>query len=189
MATKDLNWTLLGSKTGPELPLFNVRLDTMQHPQSGEVFERMVLETSDWVNVVAITAERKIIMVQQYRFGVGELTLEPPAGMVDDGEKSLDAAKRELLEETGYGRGQWSSLGLVQANPAVHNNYCHLWLAENVSYVQDPTPDRGEAIAVQLMSPDEIRSAVAENKILHPLGLAALSRVFPLWEYPFQSAP
>ncbi|MEM7278839.1 MAG: NUDIX hydrolase [Pseudomonadota bacterium] len=189
MATRDLNWTLLSSKSGPDLPLFTVRLDTMQHPLSGEAFERMVLETSDWVNVVAVTAEQKVIMVQQYRFGVGALTLEPPAGLVDAGEESLDAAKRELLEETGYGGGQWSSLGRVQANPAIHNNFCHLWLAENVSYMQDPAPDPGEAIAVKLMSPDEVRAAVAENEILHPLGLAALSRVFPLWECPFQPTP
>ena len=126
-------------------------------------------------------------MVEQYRFGVGELTTEPAAGMVDIGEDPLDAAKRELLEETGFGGGNWRSLGTVQANPAIHNNHCHHWLAEDVEVVQAPTPDDGEAIRVHLMTLDEVKEAIATGKLKHPLGLSALSRVFPLWDLPYTS--
>ena len=100
---------------------------------------------------VAVTADGRIVMVEQYRFGVGELTIEPVAGMVDKHEDSLDAAKRELLEETGFGEGAWRYLGSVQANPAIHNNLCHHWLVEDVVFIQDPTPDSGEAIRVHLL--------------------------------------
>lgn len=179
-----LRWTKLKSQPGPELPLFKVRIDTMQHPVSSEEFERLVLETSDWVTVVAVTVDGKIVMVEQYRFGVGELTIEPVAGMVDEHEDSLDAAKRELLEETGFGEGAWRYLGSVQANPAIHNNLCHHWLVEDVVFMQDPTPDSGEAIRVHLMTLDEVKDAIAGGRLKHSLGLSALSRVFPLWEYP-----
>lgn len=188
MVNDPLRWEKLGSETGPELPLFRVRFDTMLHPTSSAKFQRMVLETADWVTVVAITREGKIVMVEQYRFGIGELTTEPVAGTVDSGEDSLAAGKRELLEETGFGGGRWRYLGSVQANPAIHDNLCHHWLAEDVELEQEPAPDAGEAIRVHLMTLDEIKEAIAVGKLKHPLGLSALSRVFPLWELPYTVA-
>lgn len=185
MMNDDLVWVKLASKAGPELPLFRVRLDTMRHPTSSAEFQRVVLETSDWVTVVAVTTAGEIVMVEQYRFGIGELTTEPVAGMVDPGEDSLAAAKRELLEETGFGKGVWRYLGSVQANPAIHNNLCHHWLVEDVIPMQPPAPDAGEAVRVHLMTLDEIKEAIVVGKLKHPLGLSALSRVFPLWELPY----
>ena len=180
-----LTWQKLDSKGGPDLPLFRVRLDTMQHPATAEEFQRMVLEAPDWVTVVAVTADDKVVMVEQFRFGVGVLTTEPVAGTVDPGEDSLEAAKRELLEETGFGEGQWRYLGSVQANPAIQDNLCHHWLAEDVVAVQEPSPDAGEAIRVHLMTLEEIKEAIASGELRHPLGLSALSRVYPLWDLPY----
>jgi ADP-ribose pyrophosphatase len=184
-AEEALRWEKVASEAGPELPLFQVRIDVMRHPQSAESFERLVLESVDWVNVVAVTRDGKAVMVEQYRFGIGDLTTEPAAGLVDPGEDSLTAAKRELLEETGYAGDKWHYLGSVQPNPAFHNNLCHHWLAEDVVAVQPPAPEAGEAIRVHLMTPEDLREAVRAGRLRHTLALSALSRVYPLWDFPY----
>ena len=125
MRDKNLIWEKVDSQGGPELPLFKVRFDLMRHPSSGYTHRCLVLESPDWVNVVATTTDGRVILVEQFRYGVGEISLEPPAGIVEPGEESGVTARRELLEETGYGGGRWRYLGSVQPNPAFHDNLCH----------------------------------------------------------------
>lgn len=180
-----LIWTREASEPGPDLPLFRVRFDSMRHPQTRLSQRCLVLETPDWVNVVAVTPEGRVVMVEQYRFGVGRLSLEPPAGIVGDGEKPLAAAQRELLEETGYGGDRWRYLGSVSPNAAFHDNRCHHWLVEDAEEIAAPSPDDGEAIRVRLMSIEDLRAEIAAGGIDHTLAQSALSRVFPLWSVPF----
>ncbi len=182
MQDEELIWKRIRSERGPELPLFRVRLDLMCSPATQKQQECLVLESPDWVNVVAVTPEKRVVMVEQYRFGSGEIGVEPPAGIVDASESRLDAAKRELLEETGYATEEWHYLGAVQPNPAFHDNLCHHWLAKNVELAQPPSPDSGEVIRVRLMTPEALRTEVATGRLKHTLAQSALSRVFPLWD-------
>lgn len=179
-----LDWHHEGSRYGDPLILFKTRFDQLRHPGSGKVFERLVLESVDWVNCVAVDTDGRLVMVRQYRFGVGETTLETPGGMVDDGEESERAARRELLEETGYGGGDWRYLGAVQPNPAIHDNLCHHWLGTGVEPVSEPLNEGGEFIRVELQTPTEMRASVHAGEIRHALALSVLSRVYNLWEVP-----
>lgn len=187
--SEDLVWRRMHSSRGADMKLFQVRHDTMEHPASGDHLERLVLETVDWVNMVAVDTDDKLVMVRQYRFGVGYATLETPGGMVDEGETSLEAGKRELLEETGYGGGDWLYMGAVEPNPAFHDNLCHHWLARGVTRLQEPEPGAGEHIQVDLMTLAEVRAAVLSGELRHALALSTLSRAYELWPRPFPAEP
>ena len=187
--SQELDWQVLGSRyEDAGLMLFEKRIDRLRNPRNGKVFERLVLESVDWVNVVALDANGRSLMIRQYRFGVGYTTLETPGGMVDPGEDSKTAAARELLEETGFASDNWSYLGAVEPNPAFHNHLCHHWLAQDVYRAQTQDLGDGESIALEFMTEEQVRAAVVSGELKHALALSALSRVFSVWPMPFEQA-
>lgn len=186
MSESELVWKHLRSEQGDNLGILQVRFDWLEHPQTNKIMKRLVLESVDWVNIVALTSDNRSIMVKQYRFGISDCTIETPGGMVDPGEEPLEAAKRELVEETGYTSDQWSYLGAVEPNPAFHPHLCHHFLATNCTQTQDPDFGEGEAIEISLLTLDQLRDAMASKELRHVLALSALSRVFNLWENPYE---
>lgn len=182
--TESLDWEKLGERYADDtdLFLFRTRFDEMRHPVSGKVFDRLVLESVDWTNCVAIDADGRHVMVRQFRFGVGATTLETPGGMVDPGEDSETAVRRELQEETGYTGGTWRYLGAVTPNPAVHNHLCHHWLAQGVVATGEVDPGEGEHIGVELLTDDEVIEAARSGEINHALALSVIARVLDIWE-------
>jgi ADP-ribose pyrophosphatase len=186
IASQQLDWSLLESRyEDAGLILFEKRIDRLRNPRNGKVFERLVLESADWVNVVALDEQRRSVMIRQYRFGVGYTTLETPGGMVDPGEDPKAAAMRELLEETGYESDKWTYLGAVEPNPAFHNHLCHHWLAEDVERTREQDVGAGEMITLELMTQEAVREAVVRAELKHALALSAPSRVFQIWPLPF----
>jgi 8-oxo-dGTP pyrophosphatase MutT (NUDIX family) len=173
-------WPKLGSESGPDLMICRARFDTLTNPRTGKAMRRTVLETPDWVNVVALTPERRVIVVRQFRFGTAAITTEIPGGVIDEGESSEQAARRELREECGYTAPRWSYLGAVEPNPAFHTNLCHHWLAEDAVRTHGQELDSGEDIAIDALGLDEVRELVRSGAVRHALVLTALSKVLDL---------
>ncbi len=173
-------WQVMRSEPGPDLGLFQARYDWLKNPRNDKTLKVVVLETADWVNVVAVTSAGKVLTVRQYRFGAAKNTLEIPAGLMERGETPLAAAKRELREETGYTSEKWEYLGWFQANPAFMNNICHAWLALDATQTLAPQLDEGEEIFIAELSLDEIREEIQLGNMRNALSLLALSQVFDL---------
>lgn len=173
-------WPLLGQREGTDYRIFRSRFDSLTNPRTGQSMERIVLEAPDWVNVTALTPEGRVLIVKQFRFGTGQATIEIPGGMVDPGEDPMEAAQRELLEETGFSSERWSLLGSVAPNPAFLDNRCYHFLAEDAVQVAPPALDGGEDIVVTTMSQPEIAAGISSGEIDHALVLTAMLRLLDL---------
>jgi 8-oxo-dGTP pyrophosphatase MutT (NUDIX family) len=174
------DWKYLRSASGPELKLFRARFDWVTNPRNGHTIKATVLESPDWVNVVALTADEKLVVVRQHRFGTRQTTTEIPAGIIEPGESHREAAKRELREETGYTSEEWAYLGFVEPNPAFLDNRCYHWAARNVVKTAQPANDPGEHLSVSEMSFDEVRREIGSNRFRHSLAFTALAHLLDL---------
>jgi 8-oxo-dGTP pyrophosphatase MutT (NUDIX family) len=133
-----------------------------------------IVQCLNWANVVAITPDKKIVLVKQYRHGTDELTLELPGGAVHIGEDSLLAAQRELVEETGFTAKEWKLIGEVDANPAFMINNCKTYLALDAVKTHSQNLDPLEEIEVVLKNVDDIKPMIKTREITHSLIIAAL---------------
>ncbi len=173
-------WKLIKHETGPSLKVFASRFEYRLNPRNGKELECLILDSKDWVNIVALTPDKEAILVKQFRFGCASVTIEIPGGVIDMGENHAEAAKRELREETGFTTEKWTYLGATEPNPAILNNLCHHWLAQDVIQTHDLNPDDGEDIAVITANIEEVKEAVSSGRMRHALAIAGLAKVFDL---------
>lgn len=130
------------------------------------------------MNVIAITPRREFVFVSQYRHALGETDYELVAGVSEPTDASmLETARRELLEESGYGGGQWRELMVIAPNPATQNNLTHCFVAEGVERIGEQHPDATEDLSVHLFTEAEVRELLDEGAIRQALMAA------PLWRY------
>ena len=134
--------------------------------------EALVMEAPEWVNVVAVTGDGRVLLVRQWRFGVAAPTLEIPGGMVEEGDPR-QAAARELEEETGYRARHWQALGVLHPNPAILANRLHVFLATGLERLGEPQGDGGEEIELETAPLDRIPALIAAGEISHALVVAA----------------
>lgn len=171
-------WKVMGSRYLAEKPWFTVREERVLLPNGNEIPNYYVFEYPDWVNVIAVTRDGKYVFERQYRHAVGLVSYELCAGVCEPDDASpLESARRELLEETGYGNGEWEELMILSPNPGTHTNLTYCYLARNVERIESQHLEPTEDIAVELLSLEEVRALLDCNGVLQALHAA------PLWKY------
>jgi len=171
----DLRWKTLSSQYLFKERWFTVRKDVCETPGGKLVDPYYVFEFPTWVGAVPVTEDGKIIMVRQYRHALGETCLEIPGGCVDDTDKDFEsAAARELLEETGYSFSSYDYLGKISPNPSTNTNLLHMFLARGGKKIKAQELDENEEIEVVLLTVDELKQLLKENKIIQSMHVTCI---------------
>lgn len=171
-------WKVVESKHILNLgPWLNVRQEVVELPSGQQIPTWFVLEFPNWINVIAVTKDGEMVMIDQYRHALGETHYELVAGVVDPGEELIEAAKRELLEETGFGGGEWVPFMQLSPNPTNHSNMSYTFLATGVEKLTEQHQEATEDIRVHVMSKEDVRELLESGEIIQALHAA------PLWKY------
>ena len=171
-------WKVLKSHKVVEASFFSLRADKCKLPDKRIMPKYYTIEFSDWVHVVPFTEKKQIILVEQYRHSIGKTFIEVPGGGIHSKtheqsgkqlESPRDAARRELLEETGFAPKRMKKIGVHYPNPALQSNKIHVFLALNCKKIKEPQLDPFEDITVRLWSFSKLSSSIKNVKIKHSL--------------------
>ena len=157
-----------------ETPYFTLRSDRLRLPDGAVKDPYYVLERPDAAIIFPVTPEGDVVLVRQYRPAIERVELGLPAGLVERGEEPEKAARRELLEETGYAGGGWEPLGALASSPSLKDNWAYLFLARGVEPSAEPTPDEYERVEVVHVPVGELRSMVSAGEVVSSSGVAAV---------------
>lgn len=176
----DMKWETLKSEYLIRRPWLTARRDTVKLPTGVVNDEYYVLEYPTWVNVTALTKDGDFVFIRQYRHGLGQTCFEIVAGVCEEGEEPLVAARRELFEETGYSGGTWHELMCISANTSTMNNITHCFVATGVEKTGTQHLDKTEDIEVYLLKEEEVFRLLENGEIKQSLMAA------PLWKYFYE---
>jgi 8-oxo-dGTP pyrophosphatase MutT (NUDIX family) len=168
-------WQTIQSKPLGNFHIFKLRSDEKISPRNGIAHNFFVIDCVNWVNVVAVTPDDQLVMVEQYRHGSNTVELEIPGGTADATDASpVETGVRELREETGYEGENARSIGEIFPNPAIMSNKCYTVLLENCRLRHPLKLDSGEDLITRLVPIRDIPGLVAAGKIQHALVVVAL---------------
>jgi 8-oxo-dGTP pyrophosphatase MutT (NUDIX family) len=174
-------WKKISSRLLGDFRIFKLHSVLKISPRTGREHDFFILDSVDWVNVIAVTPDQQLVMVEQFRHGSNTVELEVPGGLMDADETGpVATAVRELREETGYEGEKARLLGRVHSNPAILNNVTYTVLIENCRLKHEVEFDHGEDLLTRLVPVAEIPQLVADEKISHSLIVVALYH-FDLW--------
>jgi len=174
-------WAQESESVRQDSRLFRQIVAQRRSPHTGREHAFYRLQGPDWVNVVAFTKAGELLVVEQFRHGIDEATLEIPGGGCDQGEEPAEAARRELREETGFVSKQWVALGSCTPNPATQNNRCHTFLALDCEAEGALELDPAEELQVWAMSWSEWQARMRRGEIHHALVLSAF-QLLGFWD-------
>lgn len=167
-------WERLADAAVDHFRVFRVRRTRYRHARDRREGEFVIIEANDWVNVLALTDDGRMLLVRQFRFGIHDFTLEIPGGVIETGEDPVAAGVRELREETGYAGRSARLLAQVRPNPAIQANVCHIVLVEGCVRVGETQFDPNEEIELSLLPIDEVVAKAERGEIKHSLVVDAL---------------
>ena len=168
------SWQRLDSETVYSCRIFSLQKNRSRSPRTNKEHDFFVLDSGDWVNIIPVTADDRVVLIRQYRHGTEDFTLEIPGGMVDQEDPSpLYAARREMQEESGYDSEDIIPLGAIHPNPAIQGNRCHSFLARNVEKRFEPNFDTTEETEVTLAPLADIPDLIRQGQITHALVVVA----------------
>lgn len=168
------SWETLSQKYLIKDQWISLRADVCRMPDGKIVEPYYILEYPNWVIVAAITEQEEVVLVRQYRHAFGEVILELPGGGVNEGESFLNAAKRELLEETGYTADHFEEVARVSPNPANHTNLAISFLATGARKIAGQELDATEEIEVVKLSLREVKNLLKNNQIIQAVHVTSL---------------
>lgn len=168
-----IEWDELGRERVAQYDVFGVSASRARSPRTGQVMSFNVVDMADCVQVVPVTGTGDILMVHQYRHGAAMPSLEFPAGRMEAGESPIDAAARELLEETGYVAESITLMQTVRPDPAILTNRIHVLAASACVHARESEQDPGEAVHVRMVAPDDVDRLIRAGDIHHSVTIAA----------------
>lgn len=171
------DWQIIKDTKVFETPIFNLHEREVKPAGKNRPSDFYVLDAPEWINIIALTPDREIVLVEQYRHGIDEVTLEIPGGMVDHGEKPIEAAKRELAEETGFTSDSWELIGKSSSNPAFLTNFTHLYLVENCTKTEDQHTEGTEDIDVHITELKRFLELIRKGTVHHAIVLSAVTNL------------
>lgn len=170
------HWETINRKILHDFKLMQIEAKEVRSPRTGDAADVLAVHFPAWVVVLAITAAQEVVMVRQYRHGSEKIHLELPGGLVDPEDPSpIAAARRELLEETGYGSRDCRIMGECYPQPAILSNKCFACLAVDVEYQKEPALDEGEDLEVVKIPLARVLSKIHDNRIDHGMTLLAFT--------------
>jgi len=173
-----MQWKVLESEYLFKKDWLTIRKEKCELPNGAITEAYYILEYPEWVSAFALTEENKLIMVRQWRHGLGVISTELPGGVIDKNESLEDGIKRELKEETGYEFNKFEYMGKISPNPATSNNYMHMFFATGGKKVAEQQLDETEDVEVVTFSIEEVKKMIKENKIVQALHVATILYAF-----------
>ncbi len=174
-------WKKLGHTIQAKTAVFDVQSVRYRHTARGTEKNFVVVRAPDWVNVLALTRDGRLVLVRQFRFGTDGFSLEIPGGVMEPGEDPVVAGVRELREETGYVGRNARLLGRVHPNPAIQSNWFHVVLVEDAERTAELEWDETEELEVTTLPVEEVLAQARNGGITHSLVLNALFLLEPRW--------
>ncbi|MBU0513464.1 MAG: NUDIX hydrolase [Proteobacteria bacterium] len=171
-------WTVKNKRKVADCKVFEAYEVLSQSPYDQSLHPFYLLHTGDWVNVIPLTGDERVVLVRQWRHGSRQFTLEVPGGLVEGGLEPLAAAQEELIEETGRRAATWESLGHVNPNPALFDNRLHTFLATDLCRVGSVTVTDTERTEVELVPLAEVPELIRRGVIDHALVVSAFALLF-----------